>query len=128
MAVHIIKSMAFTPYHQVVSFVNKPDNTSEVEVVQWFDLDMHPTSGEISYASKENDAGTSYTINVAARLKNPIKQYRYGLLKIELCSGKELIVGTPDVPVSMLESSNLNLTRLNLTHNAIDPPYELITS
>lgn len=128
MALHIIKSLAFTPHHQVVSFLHTPDNKAEVEVMQWLDLGMYPTSGEISYASKENDAGTSYTINIAARLKDPIKQYRYGLIKIELCSGKVLIVGTPDVPVSMIENSNLNLTRLSITHNAAQPPLELIAS
>lgn len=126
MAVQIIKSLAVASFDSIIKFIPGIDNQIELEVVAWQDVNIQPASATYSSISKSSPAGKYFTTQLSARLKNPISPSVVGIWKIELCSGEILILGTPDVPVKFDESYNLNIGRLNITHDSIMPPNKLI--
>lgn len=125
MSTNIIHSIAFAPFYEVATFFATPDNKAEVVVSSWTDLEMHPASGELSWQSRNTDSGKVYTINASARLKGRLTVRDKGIMRIELCSGKVYIIGTPDYPISIDENTNINLTKISLSYTSYTPPLEL---
>lgn len=126
MAIEIIKSIAFAPVNKVIEFIQQGHSVQSR--AYWKTIPMHVASGQLTSMSKQEAAGTAYTTNISVRLKESIGMLEHGIFKVELCSGRTLIVGTPDIPVRANENISLSLTSLSITHNSIDPPLELVLS
>jgi len=126
MAVELIQSLSYAKINEIISFQRNSDGSVLVEVTGWTDIPMNPASGEFSYTSRTDSAGISYTTSVGARLREHIGAIPECILKIILCSGRVLILGTPFVPVRGGESRSLTLNRLGIEHYSVDPAALLV--
>lgn len=127
MAVQIIESLVFAEVRDVLQFDKMPENQVVVAVRTWKDLPIHPASGEMTFTSRTDAPGISYNISVSARLKESKGISDECIFKVKLCSGKELIIGSPFIPVIPLQNSSISLTSIQISHLSTCPPLELIT-
>ncbi|GAA4137877.1 hypothetical protein GCM10022216_14380 [Sphingobacterium kyonggiense] len=132
MKIQIISSLAYVEVKNITSYNLIPERNglSKVflKVLFWKDIPMHLASGEMQIISKQHPAGTYYTCNISARLKVIFGTIPESLIKITLCDGRELILGTPFIPVKSDETRSLTNYLFSIQHNGIDPPLEMITS
>ncbi|WP_149525657.1 hypothetical protein [Sphingobacterium hotanense] len=128
MAIQIIESISFATVRDVLEFEKIPDKGVNVTVREWKDLAIHPASGDLSFNTKSDASGILYNIGIQARLKNNNPVGDECIFKIKLCAGKELIVGSPFIPVTILQNSSLSLTSIRIDHISPTPPLELITN
>lgn len=126
MALQIIQSIAFVNLNQVISYYPYPTGSVKMTVTEWTDFPMHVASGDIDTSSRTDAPGTSYASTISARLKQDIMLPNAVILKVTLCSGAELIVGTPDIPVRIKKNSSLSRNTLNISYNGFHQPLNLI--
>jgi len=124
MAIELIKTISLAPINSIKVF-RKQNNKVVVDAL-WRIIPMHVSSGQLSSVSRQDGPGTSYTTNVSARLKNSLGEMPYCIVKIELCSERTLILGTPDIPIKPNENISLSIVNFNINHNSIDGPLELV--
>lgn len=128
MAIQLIEAIFYAPIHSIISFESYPGNKVNVNVVEWKNIPMTPASAFLEYSSRQDSPGSSYDIAITARLKENIGLIPESILKVRLCAGKELIIGTPFIPVKSDETNNLSLTEFKINHSSISIPSELILS
>lgn len=126
MAIQIIESISFASVRDVLEFDKVPDLGVNVTVREWKDLAIHPASGDLSFNTRSDASGILYNIGIQARLKQNNLIPEEGIFKIKLCSGKELIVGSPFIPVTPLQNSSLSLTSIRIDHISPTPPLEVL--
>lgn len=118
----IIESIQYAPADQIVSWVQNKNTVKVQPYGEWISLPIYVASGELSYSSKPEKAGTQHTIQILARLKEGIYLPELLILSVKLCDGKILIIGTPDIPVQNNFSSTLYMRTISIAHIGINPP------
>lgn len=121
----LIKQISFAPIDKVTLFTKTSNDTVRVEA-SWITIPMYVTSGYLNSSTIQGASGSSYKASLSARLQKRIGVTPYCLIKVELCSGENLIIGTPDIPVRSSENVTLSMVKFDVNHNSIDPPLMLI--
>lgn len=127
--IHLIDQIHTTPINQIKSYANHNGKISIA--AQWLDFPMLIASGELTVTSRPDIPGTSYIINITGRFNKQFSAYHHQqhfpacVLRVTLCSGQQLIIGTPDMPVQIATNSTLSTKRFTITYNSIHPPLEL---
>lgn len=126
MALQIIQSIAYVNLNELVSFYPFPNGSVNIEVTDWTPIPMHPASGEMNTTSRTDAAGISYTTAISVRLKTDIKLPDAIILLVTLCSGKQLVIGSPDLPVRVNKNQTLSLSILSINYTSFHQPLEVI--
>jgi len=126
MAIQIIQSIAYANLNEVVSFYPFTTGKVNIEVTGWHPFPMHPASGDLDTSTRTDGPGTTYNSTISARLKNDVQLPDAVILLITLCSGKQLILGSPDIPVRTNKNMSLSLTTLSVSYASFNQPLELI--
>ncbi len=126
MAIEIISSLDYAPVRSIISFESFPDHTAKVVVEEWKSIPMNPASGEMQTRQGDGPSGQHYSTTISARIKQALKPIDACIIKLVLCSGKELIIGTPGIPAIIISSSTLSGSRMNIEYDNIMPPLELL--
>lgn len=85
------------------------------------------TRANVSFAidPSRTVGGKVYKITLSASLKSPVKEFEPGLLLLLLESGETLVLGNPDLPVTILLPESLLSKSLEITHESWHKPYLL---
>lgn len=126
MALQIIQSIAYANLNDVVSFYPFPKGSVNIEVTDWKPMFMHPASGDLDTSTRTDGSGTTYNSTISARLKNDIQLPDAVILLITLCSGKQVVLGSPDIPVRANKNMTLSLSTLSISYSCFNQPLELI--
>lgn len=126
MALQIIQSIAYANLNDVISFYSFPTDKVNIEVTEWHLFPMHPASGDLDTSTRTDGPGTTYNSTISARLKNDIPLPDAVILLITLCSGKQVVLGSPDIPVRANKNISLSLTTLSISYSSFNQPLEVI--
>jgi|SRR5690606_5631325 len=125
MPIEIIQSIEYAPINEVISYNEVPDGKVIVNA-NWKDIPIHRASGELNSSSRNDAPGTSHSTTLFARLKQNIGDIPLSLIKVTLCSGRVVIIGTPFLPAKAEGSVDRYLSIFSVNHRSIKPPLELI--
>lgn len=121
----IISSIQYSPLNKISNYQALPGNKVSVST-SWAKLPMHVSSADLQVVTRDDVAGTIYQTNINARVKDNINVPPPGIFKVELCSGKVLIVGSPDIPAILNKSNPLSVTSITIAYSTYHQPLELI--
>ncbi len=127
MAIQLIESICYTPIHKIIKYTRFPGNKVNVMVVDWQVLPITAASAELHVATMETDSNLYYAIRMSGNLKSKIDSIDESIFKIKLCSGEELIFGSPYIPVKPLFSNNLNNSKFEINYSSPSGPSTLIS-
>lgn len=124
MDIELIRDIAYAPIHKVTDFRQQGDKVSVT--AQWTNIPMKVSSGTMGYFTRSNTPGVYAVIDVSARLNTRIADPTRCLIKITLCSGISVIIGTPHVPVLPEIRESLTSITFQISHNSMTKPLELL--
>lgn len=114
--------MQYAPADQIVSWFQKKDTVQVQPYLPWILFPIYVASGDMTTSDKNDKAGKLYTVNISARLKEEVNIKELVIIKLNLCDGSSLIIGAPDIPVDLNQSSTLYLSTLSISYTGINPP------
>lgn len=124
MDIQLIDQIHYASINNIRSYA---DHNGKISITAlWSEIPMRIASAEIVTTSRQDSAGTSYAITINAAFRYMPEYLPACILRVTLCSGKQLIVGSPDMPVTIATSSTLATRRFTITHNSIYPPQEIV--
>src|SRR5690606_5845838 len=126
MAIQIIQSLSYANLDEVISFYPFPTGKANIEVTDWHPFPTHPASGDLDTTTRTGAPGTTYNSTISARLKTDIELPDAVILLVTLCSGRQLLLGSPDIPVRANKNMSLSLTTLSISYTSFNQPLELI--
>lgn len=118
----IIESIQYAPADQIVSWFQKKDTVQVQPNLPWILFPIYVASGDMTTSDKNDKAGKLYTVNISARLKEEVNIKELVIIKVNLCDGSSLIIGAPNIPVDLNQSSTLYLSTLSISYTGINPP------
>src|SRR5690606_1497682 len=121
----IIQSLFIAQLHDIISYSPFPSGSGQIEVANWTAVPMHPASGEMTISDSHTPAGRSFRTMLSCRLRQSFSIPRACILKVVLCNGGELLIGSPDIPVQPNKNSSLYLDTFTINHETFHPPLPL---
>ena len=118
----IIQSLYIAQLHDIISYSPFPSGSGQIEVANWIAVPMHPASGEMTISDSHTPAGRSFRTMLSCRLRQSFSIPRACILKVVLCNGDELLIGSPDIPVQPNKNSTLYLDTFTINHDTFHPP------
>jgi|SRR5690606_3449065 len=126
MPIQIVESLAYASLNEIISFYPFPAGKVDVQVTNWHPFPMHPASGELDTTTRTDAPGTTYNSTISARLKTDIELPDAVIIRVTLCSGKQLLLGSPDIPVRANKNMSLSLTTLSISYSNYQQPLEIL--
>src|SRR5690606_5927581 len=118
----IIQSLYIAQLHDIISYSPFPHGSGQIEVANWIAVPLHPASGELPVADSHLPAGRSLRTLLRCRLRQSFSIPRGCILKVVLCNGDELLLGSPDIPVQPNKHSTLSLDTFTINPDTFHPP------
>jgi hypothetical protein len=118
-----VASLTFHHLDQVTSFIAGSAGKAYIKTSGEFEIPF--AKGAISYSCTDSSTagGDLYTVAVNGNLKNKFKKLGQGLLIIELESGERLLLGEPELPVTIKITESLMQKSLQISHKSWHEPY-----
>ena len=125
---NIIKEIYFAKVTDVLSYKQRTDVFGEVTIdtTQWQKINRSPAPATLTVAKRKTTAGDEFTSDISIALREPVIVPEPVVLRIDLCDGESLIVGSPELPVFIESNIQLISKQLSISHKSWHYPLTYI--
>lgn len=121
--INIPAKVRFAKLSEIILYRDNYDGTATITTHAWHTIPFHEGSIRMTIENNDTDAGRQITTNINGRLKQLMHVRCLGILEVTMCNGDTYIIGTPDLPVTIDQTTTLTQKSFRITHqNTVFPP------